>query len=223
MIQEEQIASAIEQTCLKSFAIASDIHKVCQDALDWNFHGICIAPVWLSEARTYLGTSTIRLISVAGFPTGAVPTSVKCFEIEEALKSGADEIDFVLNIGWLKEHRFRAIEEEFEQLTALASSTPLKVILETCYLTEFEKQCACQAAVSAGVAFVKTSTGFGAGGATIEDVRFLRQWAPQVKASGGIKDSRMAIELIEAGASRIGTSSGVAIMQGLISASNQSN
>lgn len=215
MIQEEQIAAAIEQTCLKSCAIASDIHKLCQDALDWNFHGICIAPVWLNEARTYLGSSNVRLVTVAGFPTGAVPTSIKCYEIEEALKLGAHEIDFVLNIGWLKEHRFRAIEEEFEKLIAIASPTPLKVILETCYLTEFEKQCACQAAVSAGVAFVKTSTGFGAAGATVEDVRLLRQWAPQVKASGGIKDARTAIELLAAGACRLGTSSGVAIMQGL--------
>lgn len=214
MIEREQIAATIEQTCLKSFAIASDIHKACQDALDWNFYGICIPPVWLGEARTYLGSSHVRLITVAGFPTGAVPTSVKCFEIEEALKSGAHEIDFVINIGWLKEHRFRAIEEEFEQLTAIASPTPLKVILETCYLSEFEKQCACQAAVSAGIDFVKTSTGFGSGGATIEDVRFLRQWAPQIKAAGGIKDASMAKELLAAGACRLGTSSGVAIMQG---------
>lgn len=215
MIQREQIAAAIEQTCLKSFATAAEIHQVCQDAMDWNFYGICVAPVWLAEARTYLGSANVRLITVAAFPTGAVSTSVKCYEIEEALKLGADEIDFVLNIGWLKEHRFRDIEEEFEQLAAVASPAPLKVILETCYLTELEKQCACQAAVSAGIAFVKTSTGFGSGGATVEDVRLMRQWAPQVKASGGIKDARTAIALLEAGASRLGTSSGATIMQEL--------
>lgn len=216
MIQRVEVAASIEQTCLKPFAVASDIHQVCKDALKWNFYGICIPSTWLAEARAYLGSSNqVRLITVAGFPTGAVSTPVKCYEIEEALKLGADEIDFVLNIGWLKEHRFQIVEEEFKQLVRIASPIPLKVILETCYLTELEKQRACQAAVSAGVHFVKTSTGFGTGGATLEDVRFLRKWAPQVKASGGIKDARTALDLLAAGACRLGTSSGAAIMEGI--------
>lgn len=215
MEKNGQLAAAIEQTCLKPFATSADIHRICQEALDWNFYGICIAPIWLKEARASLGSASTRLITVAGFPTGAVSTSIKCHEIEEALQAGAHEIDFVINIGWLKEHRFQAVEDEFKQLVSLAYPTPLKVILETCYLTTFEKEWACQAAVSAGIAFVKTSTGFGTGGATIEDVRLLRRLAPQIKASGGIKNTQMALDLLEAGASRLGTSSGVAIMEGL--------
>lgn len=215
MEKRDQMASSIEQTCLKPFATASDIHKLCQEALEFNFYGVCIAPIWLKEARAYLGSASTRLITVAGFPTGALSTSIKCREVEEALEAGTHEIDFVLNIGWLKEHRFQAIEEEFKQLVSLSYPVPLKVILETCYLTPFEKEWVCRTAVSTGVAFVKTSTGFGPGGATIEDVHLMRQWAPQVKASGGIKDTQMAYRLLEAGACRLGTSSGVAIMQGL--------
>jgi deoxyribose-phosphate aldolase len=215
MEQKELIASTIEQTCLKPFATSSDIHKICQEALEWNFFGVCFAPIWLKEARAYIGSASTRLITVAGFPTGAISTSCKCNEIEEALHEGAHEIDFVLNIGWLKERCFQAIEEEFKQLVALSYPTPLKVIIETCYLTDFEKEWASQAAVSSGVTFVKTSTGFGTAGATIEDVRLLRQWAPLVKASGGIKDAKTALALLEAGACRLGTSSGVVIMKEL--------
>ncbi len=223
MNQKQLIASSIEQTCLKSFATVSDIRKVCREALDWNFYGICVASIWLEEARAYLESAPTRLITVAGFPTGAVSTSIKCQEMEEALNAGAHEIDFVINIGWLKEHRFQAIEEEFKQLANLSHPLPLKVILETCYLTHFEKEQACQIAISSGIAFVKTSTGFGTGGATVEDVHLLRQWAPQVKASGGIKDTNTALSLLEAGASRLGTSSGVAIMQGLQAGSHQNS
>jgi deoxyribose-phosphate aldolase len=216
---QEQLANSIEQTCLKQIATAQDIHKICQEALDWHFYGVCVAPVWLQEARNYLGSASARLITVAGFPTGAITTSMKCFEIEEALKFGAHEVDFVLNIGWLKEHRFQALEEEFKQLVAIAYPAPLKVILETCYLTNFEKEQACQAASSAGVHFVKTSTGFGTGGATLEDVQLMRRFTSQVKASGGIKDTSTALALLAAGASRLGTSSGVAIMEGIRSQS----
>jgi deoxyribose-phosphate aldolase len=209
-----QLASFIEQTCLKPAATEQDILKICQEALAWHFYGVCVAPIWLRAARNYLGAAPIRLITTAGFPTGAITTSMKCFEIEEALKLGADEIDFVLNIGWVKEHNFIAIEEEFKQLVSLAHPAPLKVILETCYLTNFEKEQACQAAMSAGVTFVKTSTGFGTGGATLEDVQLMRRFTPNVKASGGIKDTSTALALLAAGASRLGTSSGVAIMEG---------
>lgn len=223
MEKSERVASSIEQTCLKPLTTSSDIHKICQEALDWKFYGICLSSIWLGDARAYLGSSPTRLITVAGFPTGALSTSIKCYEIEEALKAGAHEIDFVLNLGWLKEHRFQAIEDEFKQLVALSSPNPLKVILETCYLNDFEKECACKAATSAGIAFVKTSTGFGTGGATPEDIRLLHQWAPQIKASGGIKDTQMALALLEAGACRIGTSSGVAIMEGLKASSSRSD
>ena len=215
----KEIARSIEQTCLKPATTSSDIRKVCQEALKWNFYGICVAPIWLAEARTYIGEAPIQLITVAGFPTGAISTSSKCREIEEALKAGAQEIDFVLNLGWLKERRLQAIEEEFKQLTALASPSPLKVILETCYLTKPEKEWACQAAVASGIAFVKTSTGFGSGGATEEDVRLLHCWAPMVKASGGIKDAATALALLRAGACRLGTSSGTAIMEELMALS----
>ena len=215
MVSKEKVASAIEHTCLKPFAVVSDIHQICQEALEWGLYGVCIAPIWLQEAKTFLGSAKTRLITVAAFPTGAVSTATKCYELEEALKLGAHEVDIVLNIGWIKEHRFRDIEQEFRQLTAIASDIPVKAILETCYLTDEEKKQACKAVVAAGASFVKTSTGFGSGGATIADVILLSRLAPQVKASGGIKETRAALDLLEAGASRLGSSSSVAIMKSL--------
>jgi deoxyribose-phosphate aldolase len=212
---KKQLAGAIEQTCLKPFATLKDIHKICQEAIDYHFYGVCLAPIWLKEAQAHLKSSPVRLVTVAGFPTGAVGTSTKCQEIEEALKWGAHEIDFVLNIGWLKEQRFQLLEEEFKQLVLVAQGTPLKIILETCYLTDAEKEQACQAALAAGVTYIKTSTGFGTNGATLEDIQLIRRWTSHIKASGGIKDTRMALALLEAGACRLGTSSGVAIMEGL--------
>lgn len=212
---KKQLTHAIEQTCLKPFATLKDIHKICQEALDWNFYGVCLAPIWLREAQAYLKSSSVHLITVAGFPTGAIPTRIKCQEVEEALKWGAHEIDFVLNIGWLKEQRLQLLEEEFKQLVLASQGAPLKVILETCYLTDIEKEQACQAALAAGITYIKTSTGFGTNGATIEDILLIRRWTSKIKASGGIKDIYMAQALLNAGACRLGTSSGVAIMESL--------
>lgn len=217
-MEAEKVAQSIEHTQLKPYATAADIEKLCQEALRWNFYGICCYNQWLKLARSILGGSAIRLVTVAGFPTGTHSTRIKCQELEEALQNGADEVDFVLNIGWLKERRLRALEEEFKQLVSLASPHLLKVILETCFLSEEEKALACSLAVATGIDFLKTSTGFGSGGATIADVQLMRQFSPFIKASGGIKDASMALSLLQAGASRLGTSSSVSIMEELKSA-----
>ncbi|CUI16365.1 Deoxyribose-phosphate aldolase [Candidatus Protochlamydia naegleriophila] len=211
----ESVAQTIEYTQLKPFATEADIEKLCWGAMHWKFYGVCLYSIWLPLARSIVSSSSLKLITVAGFPTGASSTQLKCLEVAEAIEKGADEIDFVINIGWLKDRRLKPIEDEFKYLVELASPCPLKVIIETCYLSEEEKKLACQLAAATGISFVKTSTGFGPAGATVSDVELMKQIVPQVKASGGIKDASTAISLIKAGATRLGTSAGPSIMENL--------
>lgn len=200
---------AIEHTCLKPTATSSDIARLCEEAIQHHFFAVCINSAWVDFANEILNASPVKIVSTAAFPLGASATLVKCHEVEYAISMGAREVDFVLNIGWLKNGDLHRVAKEFQALFEAAEGTPLKVILETSLLTDQEKIIACQLAVDAGIAFVKTSTGFSTGGATIEDIKLMRQAVGKqagVKASGGIRDKQTALDLLAAGADRIGTS-----------------
>lgn len=217
-MEKNEIAKTIEHTALKPAVSLLDIEILCREARQWNFFGVCVNSVWIEKAAQLLKGSAVKVVSVAGFPLGANATEVKRQEIEFALSHGAHEVDFVMNIGWMKGKDYEAIKREFTELVKAASSSPLKVILETCLLSDEEKNLACQMALDCGVAFVKTSTGFSHGGATIEDVKLMKavvDGKAGIKAAGGIRDIQTALSMLAAGADRLGTSSGVTIMQGV--------
>ncbi len=212
----KNLASYIDHTLLKPDALDRDIEKLCAEACENGFFGVCIHGSWIPYAcRLLLGTG-ITVVSVAGFPLGAASTETKCFETKRAFDNGAGEIDVVLNIGRLKQGDDLFVGRELREIVRAADGNPVKVILETCFLSREEKVRACRLAVECGAAFVKTSTGFGSGGATVADVKLLSECAGSnvaVKASGGIRDTVTALAMIEAGARRLGTSSGVAIVR----------
>ena len=218
-----ELARAIDHTLLKPDARPDDIVELCLQALRWDFATVCVNPCYVPLAARELAGSAVKVCAVVGFPLGSSTTAVKAAEAAAVLQAGAGEIDVVINIGLLKGGRPDLVEEELAVVVAAArSSRPgalVKVILETCLLTGEEKIAACRAAVAAGAGFVKTSTGFSTGGATIEDVRLMRQTVGPtvgVKASGGIRSLTSAISMIEAGADRLGTSSGVLIMEEML-------
>lgn len=213
---QQSLANAIEHTLLRPNASLKDLEKLCEEALEWNFVAVCVHPYWCDAAKKLLRGSKVKLVTVAGFPLGIQPLLIKLKELEYAMAQGADEIDFVVNPSEVKAGQFTPIENEFSALKKGAGSIPLKVILETCDLIDAEKTKLCQLAAQTGLAFVKTSTGFGKSGATVADVRLMAgavNGKAQVKASGGIRDLDTALKMLEAGASRLGTSSGVQIMQ----------
>jgi len=216
-LNPQKLASFIDHTLLRADAVERDIEKLCREACKYGFYGICIHGSWVPFARRLLSGMKTRIISVAGFPLGAASIEAKCFETGQALGKGASEVDAVLNVGRLKQGDNRYIEKELREIVRAAEGRTIKVILETCLLTREEKIRACRLAVDAGAGFVKTSTGFSKGGATKADVRLLYKYAGPdvgVKASGGIRNSETARAMIEAGASRLGTSSGPAIVAG---------
>lgn len=215
-MDKKALAEKIEHTILKATVTEKDIETLCKEALDWKFYGVCVNSVWLDRAHQHLKGSPVHLISVAGFPLGASATLIKCREIEYAFSRGASEVDFVLNLGWVKAGNYPAVKREFTELMKCASNKPLKVILENCMLTDEEKGTVCRLALEAGLAFVKTSTGFAHGGATVEDVKLMKSVVDgkvRIKAAGSIRDIQAALSMVAAGADRIGTSSGVSIMQ----------
>ncbi len=217
MFNIEKINSYIDHTLLKPEATAAQIERLCAEALDHKFFGICVNGSWIGIASRILRGSAVKVISVAGFPLGSMSSNAKCFETESAIRDGADEIDFVLNIGRLKQGDRRYVLSEISSVVRSAGGKPVKVILETSLLSHGEKIEACRLAMEGGAHFVKTSTGFSAGGATLSDVRLLRETVGPdfgVKASGGIRDQAKAVAMIEAGANRLGTSGSVAIIQG---------
>lgn len=223
----ETIAALIDHTLLKPEASRADIARVCADARFSSFASVCINPYWVRFAKEELDGSPVRVCTVIGFPLGANETETKIAEARTALTNGAKELDVVQNIGALRSGEVQVITEELKQLANLAHSSGalLKVILEAGLLSGEEKTISCQLAVESGVDFVKTSTGFGAGGATVEDVTLMRGVvgsAIGVKASGGIRTLATLREMVQAGASRIGTSSGVNILKELDSASRGS-
>jgi deoxyribose-phosphate aldolase len=213
----------IDHTLLKPDATAADIEKLCREAKEHKFYAVCVNGCWIELARHCLEDTDVKVASVVGFPLGAIETDVKRFETEAAIDAGAHEIDMVVNIGRLKDGDQKYVLRELRDIVEAADERPVKVILETCLLTAEEKIRACKLVVEAGAHFVKTSTGFSKGGATLEDVKLLRREVGKdygVKASGGIRDLVTALAMIEAGATRLGTSNGVAIVQGARSADN---
>ncbi|MGB9833697.1 MAG: deoxyribose-phosphate aldolase [bacterium] len=205
----------IDHTLLKPEASEEDVLRLCREAIKVKFYSVCLHPCWVPIARKELGDSGVQLGTVVGFPLGANSSDTKLEEALWCAKQGATEIDMVMNIGFLKSGHYNACTEEITRIVE-KTRLPIKVIIETCLLTEEEKVLATLMVAEAGAAFVKTSTGFSAGGATVEDVRLLRFAAQEklkVKASGGIRTLTQALEMIQAGADRIGTSSGIKIIE----------
>lgn len=207
----------IDHTLLKADASANDIKKLCFEAKEYNFMSVCINPSFIKLAKEELKNSSVLVCTVIGFPLGANTTEVKVFEAEDAVNSGADELDMVINISKLKDKEYDYVQKEIEEIVRVAKGRTVKVIIETCYLTEEEKIMACKLATNAKANFVKTSTGFGQGGATLEDVKLMKANIGQnmeVKASGGVRSAADLKAYIAAGATRIGTSSGVKLIRG---------
>ncbi len=213
-----QLAAYIDHTLLKPDASREQIEKLCAEAREHQFHSVCVNGCWVEAARTFLEGSEVKVAAVVGFPLGAMSADVKRYETDAAIDDGAQEIDVVLNIARLKAGDHKFIFRELVDVVEDADERPVKVIMETCLLTEADKILACQLIVESGAQFVKTSTGFSTGGATIADVKLLRATVgPKfgVKASGGIRDTATALAMIEAGATRLGTSAGIAIVSGV--------
>ncbi len=206
----------IEHTCLKPSASEADIRKLCHEALEYQFYGVCVAGSHLALVRKELSRSSIRIVSVVGFPHGNTHPKAKRDEMLTLIDEGAHEIDIVINWGALKEKREGYISEELNLLSQAAGSVPLKLIIEASELTDAEKKLACELAQRANFAFVKTSTGFASGGASASDIRLMRETIGPlmgIKASGGIKNFIQANEMILAGANRIGASASVSLIQ----------
>jgi deoxyribose-phosphate aldolase len=211
------IARMIDQSLLKPDVIRSQVEQLCVQGREFNFISIVINPVWVRHCKDLLGGTTVRVCTVSGFPLGASKPEVKAKEAEVGVKDGADEIDMVMNVGAFKTGDLMLVEMEIEKVrAAIGKDIILKVIIEAGLLTDEEKIKAAGIVKACGSDFVKTNTGFGYGGATVEDVKLLRQVVGEdfgVKASGGIRDYATALSLIKAGANRIGTSSGVRIIE----------
>ena len=217
-LNQKQLAAYIDHTLLRADATAADIERLCGEAREYSFCCVCVNGSWVRFACRLLEGTNVKVASVAGFPLGAMSTAAKCFEIGNAIDDGAMEIDVVLNVGRLKQGDDDYVLKELRDIVRTADGRTVKVILETCLLSNDEKIRGCRLVVDSGAQFVKTSTGFGSGGATIEDVALMRRTVGLsfgVKAAGGIRDAKAAMAMIEAGASRIGTSAGVEIIRGL--------
>ena len=218
MSPTHDLARYIDHTLLKPEATLRDIKRLCAQAREHHLHSVCVNGSWVVEARHFLGGSDVTVGTVVGFPLGAADSDTKRFETEAAIDNGAQEIDVVINVGRLKDGDDGYVLRELRDVAEAADERPVKVILETCLLTREEKIRACQLVASSGAQFVKTSTGFASRGATIEDVKLLREIAGEklgVKAAGGIRDALTALAMLEAGAVRLGTSAGVNILRGL--------
>lgn len=213
----------IDHTLLKAQASPEEILNLCEEAKSYEFFSVCVNSCYVSLAKKHLADTPVKICSVIGFPLGAMSTESKVYEAKQALLDGADEIDMVINIGWLKGKEFDKVWQDIESVKKVMPNNTLKVILETCYLEEIEIIKASELAILSGADFIKTSTGFGTGGATIHDVKLMKSVAGEkikIKASGGIKNTQTAQEYIDLGVSRIGTSSGIAIVTGKTSTSN---
>lgn len=211
------LAAYIDHTLLKPESTKQNIRKICEEALEHHFFAVCVNSWMIPTCREILKTTKIQIASVVGFPLGACETSVKSFETTRAFNIGAHEVDMVLNIGALKAQEYNYVEKEIQAVVRAAEGKIVKVIFETSLLTDEEKKKACELSLNAGAHFVKTSTGFGSGGATLDDVKLMKAAVgskAQVKASGGIRDFETAANMIAAGATRLGTSSGVLLVKG---------
>ena len=210
-----RLNKTIDHTILNPDATKDEVIKVIDEAKAYDFASVCLEPCWVTLAAERLADSEVKVCTVIGFPLGANTKTVKAFEAKEAVENGADEVDMVLNIGALKSGEYDLVLEDMKAVREAAKNAVVKVILETCLLTDEEKKKACALAKEAGMDFVKTSTGFSTAGATTEDVKLMREAvgdAMGVKASGGIRDRETAEAMIAAGASRIGASKSIAIV-----------
>lgn len=213
-----RLAACIDHTLLKPTAGDDQIRALCAEAVAAGFASACVNPCHVPLAAACLAGSPVRACAVVGFPLGASASRIKAAEAALAVEQGAAEVDMVLNVGWLKSGRSADVAADIRAVVGASAGALVKVILECCFLTDGEKRDACRLAVAAGAHFVKTSTGFGSGGATAADVRLLREAVgPEigVKASGGIRTLADALAMLEAGASRIGASSGLQILKGV--------
>jgi len=212
-----RLAATIDHTLLKTDATEAQVRELCREAQQYGFAAVCVNPCHIPlVAQTLQGTPAVKACSVVGFPLGANRSAIKAAETRQAVADGAREIDMVMAVGALKDGRRDVVEEDIRGVVEAAGQALVKVIIETCCLTDAEKTAACQAAVRAGARFVKTSTGFGSAGAAVADIRLMRSAVGGeigLKASGGIRTLEQAMEMLEAGATRIGTSSGVAIVE----------
>ena len=220
----QKIAGMIDHTVLKAMTTQEDVIKICNEAKENGFFSVCINPTHIEFVKKQLEGSNVKVCTVIGFPLGANTPEVKAFETKDAIAKGADEVDMVINIGALKDKNYDLVFEDIKAVVDAANKEALvKVIIETCYLTDEEKKIACELAVKAGTDYVKTSTGFGTGGSTPQDIKLMRETVGEtigVKASGGVRCEDDAVKVIEAGASRIGASASVAIAKGEISNSD---
>jgi len=209
------LAKYIDHTILKPDTTKAQVKTICDEAKKYQFASVCVNQYNTAFVKNELKDSDVKVCTVVGFPLGAVTKDVKAFETKQAIADGADEIDMVINIGALKDGLEDEVYEDIKAVVEAAAGATVKVIIETCLLTDEQKETACKLAVKAKADFVKTSTGFSSGGATVEDVRLMKEAVEgqaKVKASGGVRDYEDAMAVIEAGADRIGASSGVAIM-----------
>ncbi len=210
------LAKLIDHTLLKSAATRPDVEKLCSEARQYGFCSVCVNPFWVSYAKELLQGSGVKVCTVIGFPLGANTSAVKVYETEDAVKNGADEIDMVLNIGALRNQEYEVVLNDIQAVRQACPGRVLKVIIETSQLTDEEKVKACELATQAQADFVKTSTGFVGGGATVADITLMRRSiapAMQVKASGGVRTRTDAQAMIAAGATRIGASSSIHIVE----------
>lgn len=212
-----QLNKFIDHTLLKPEAQSAQIEKLCKEAIEHKFFSVCVNTSYVKQCAELLRGSDVKVCCVVGFPLGAMDTASKAFETRTAITNGAQEIDMVVQIGALKDRRMDYVRDDIKAVVQAAGGVKVKVIIETSLINDEEKTLACKAALEAGAHFVKTSTGFAGGGATVEDVKLMKSIVGdkmEVKASGGVKNSEQAFALIAAGATRLGTSSGVALVQG---------
>ena len=218
MIRKIEFANLIDHTLLKPYSSEDDIKRICQEAIEYGFWSVCVNPSYVSLASHCVSNTSVKVCSVLGFPFGANTLEVKIHEAKKAIQDGANEIDMVINLGALRSGKYEIVKDEIEKVVNQGKNqknTIIKVIIETGLLTQKEKVLACQIVKESGADFVKTSTGFNAPGATVKDVKLLRKIVGPdfgVKASGGIRTYSDTLKMIKAGANRIGTSSGVAIL-----------
>ncbi|KMY50852.1 deoxyribose-phosphate aldolase [Peribacillus loiseleuriae] len=215
----QNVANLIDHTLLKADATKAQIKQLCEEAREHHFASVCVNPTWVAYASELLAGSDVVVCTVIGFPLGANTPETKAFETKNAIENGANEVDMVINIGALKDQDDELVERDIRAVVESSKGKALsKVIIETSLLTEEEKIRACELAVKAGADYVKTSTGFSTGGATPEDIALMRKTVGPtigVKASGGVRNTEDAVKVIEAGATRIGASAGISIVNGL--------
>ncbi|MCX6097807.1 MAG: deoxyribose-phosphate aldolase [Caldiserica bacterium] len=214
-ITRKELAGFMDHTLLKPDATCADIERLCAEAAQLGTLAVCVNSSMVETAAAALNGSDVRVASVVGFPLGTALSAAKARETELALRHGATEIDTVIQIGWLRERNYRGVAQDIAAVVEVAGDALVKVIIETCLLTDEEKRVACAIAVSAGAGFVKTSTGFSKAGATENDVRLMREVVGPligVKAAGGIRDLHTAIAMLNAGATRLGVSASAAIL-----------